>query len=261
MSEIDQTLQIMEQLRDPDNGCPWDIKQTHSSIAKCAIEESYELISSIIKNDPKGIKEELGDLLLQVIFHSQIANEEGNFNFNDVVKELNNKLVRRHPHVFDEKIKKKKITAAEQERVWESIKRSEKNTDETDVFSHLNDSLPPSKKAIVIQNIARTFNFDWESKDQVICKIKEEIDELEESFEHKDKTLEEFGDILFSVINLSRHLDIDPEIAIEYANKKFIDRFTKLKDLLAKKSIDMKNANIEQLNDAWEEVKKSEVNL
>ena len=251
----------MEQLRDPDSGCPWDIKQTHSSIAKCSIEESYELISSIIKNDPEGIKEELGDLLLQVIFHSQIANEKGNFNFNDVVKGLNSKLVRRHPHVFDEKIKKKKITAAEQELVWDTIKRNEKDTNQTDIFSDLNDSLPPSKKAIVIQNIAKTFDFDWESKDQVICKIKEEIDELEDSFEDKDKTLEEFGDILFSVINLARHLNIDPETAIEYANKKFMDRFTKLMDLFAKKSIDMKNANMEQLNDAWEEVKKSEVDL
>ena len=133
--------------------------------------------------------------------------------------------------------------------------------DRTDIFSYLNDSLPPSKKAIVIQNIAKTFDFDWESKDQVICKIKEEIDELEDSFEDKDKTLEEFGDILFSVINLARHLNIDPETAIEYANKKFMDRFTKLLDLFAKKSIDMKNANMEQLNDAWEEVKKSEVDL
>ncbi len=140
-------------------------------------------------------------------------------------------------------------------------KINQKYNNQNYFFYYLNDSLPPSKKAIVIQNIAKTFDFDWESKDQVICKIKEEIDELEDSFEDKDKTLEEFGDILFSVINLARHLNIDPETAIEYANKKFMDRFTKLLDLFAKKSIDMKNANMEQLNDAWEEVKKSEVDL
>ena len=123
MSEIDKTLQIMKQLRDPDSGCPWDIKQTHSSIAKCSIEESYELISSIIKNDTEGIKEELGDLLLQVIFHSQIALENKEFDFFDVVENLKEKLIRRHPYVFD---KSKKHTKEEQTAIWEKIKRAEK---------------------------------------------------------------------------------------------------------------------------------------
>ena len=123
MSEIDKALQIMEQLRDPDSGCPWDIKQTHSSIAKCSIEESYELISSIIKNDTEGIKEELGDLLLQVIFHSQIALENKEFDFFDVVENLKEKLIRRHPYVFD---KSKKHTKEEQTAMWEKIKRAEK---------------------------------------------------------------------------------------------------------------------------------------
>ena len=251
----------MEKLRDKDKGCPWDIKQDHNSIAHCSIEEAYELVSAIAKNDQENIKEELGDLLLQVIFHSQIAKENNIFDFNDVIKTLSKKLITRHPNVFDPDYDKK-ISADEQSRLWDEIKKKEKkqNTNKAS-FETISSSLSPIQKSKEIQKEASKKNFDWDSTEDVFEKVYEELNELKSIQHKKDQAKEELGDLFFILINLARHLQIDPDIAIESANQKFMRRFLKLEEIAKKRNQNIENANIDDLDELWEEVKRGEKSL
>ena len=251
----------MEKLRDKDKGCPWDIKQDHNSIAHCSIEEAYELVSAIAKNDQENIKEELGDLLLQVIFHSQNAKENNSFDFNDVIEGLSKKLITRHPNVFDPDFDEK-ITADVQSKLWNEIKEKEKNQNTNKVsFESISSSLSPIQKSKEIQKEASKKNFDWDSTEDVFEKVYEELNELKSTLQKKDKAKEELGDLFFILINLAKHLRIDPDIAIESANQKFMRRFIKLEEIAKKRNQNLENANIDDLDELWEEVKRGEKSL
>ena len=227
----------MEKLRDKDEGCPWDIKQDHNSIAHCSIEEAYELVTAIAKNDQENIKEELGDLLLQVIFHAQIAKENNAFHFDDVIEALSKKLITRHPNVFDPDFDAK-ISADEQSKLWNEIKKKEKKQNTNKVsFESISNSLSPIQKSKEIQKEASEKNFDWNSTEDVFEKVYEELKELRSIQNRKDQAKEELGDLFFVLINLAKHLQIDPDIAIESANQKFIRRFLKLEEIAISGSI------------------------
>ena len=261
MADIDPLLELMERLRDKDKGCPWDIKQDHSSIAHCSIEEAYELVSAIAKNDQENIKEELGDVLLQVIFHSQIAKENNAFDFNDVIEVLSKKLITRHPNVFDPDFDLK-ISADEQSKLWDEIKEKEKKQKINKVsFESISDSLSPIQKSKEIQKEASKKNFDWDSSEDVFEKVYEELNELKSIQHKKDQAKEELGDLFFVLINLAKHLQIDPDIAIESANQKFMRRFLKLEEIAKKRNQNIENANIDDLDELWEEVKRGEKSL
>lgn len=248
----------MEKLRDKDEGCEWDIKQDHNSIAHCSIEEAYELVAAIINNDQKNIKEELGDLLLQIIFHSQIAKENNAFDFNDVIEVLSKKLVTRHPNVFNPDFDVK-ISADDQSKLWNEIKEKEKkqNTNKAS-FESIPSSLSPIQKSKEIQKEASKKNFDWNSTEDVYEKVYEELKELKSIQHRKDRAKEELGDLFFALINLAKHLQIDPDIAIESANQKFMRRFLKLEEIAKKRNQNIENANIDDLDKLWEEVKRGE---
>ncbi len=252
----------MAKLRDKDDGCPWDQAQTSDSISNYAIEEAYELLVAIQNNDEENIKEELGDLLLQIIFHSQIAEESGRFTFQDIIDGLSSKLIRRHPNVFDDK-KIKLSSAVEQSKIWEEIKEKEKvsHQDEKDQFVSISNSLPTIKRSKEIQNIAANNKFDWENSYQVIEKIREEILELEEAMEHNKGIKGELGDLLFSIINLSRHLEMDLDVALEKANQKFMKRFNAMVANFKKEGLNISTSNAKKLNEMWEQVKENEEGL
>ncbi len=252
----------MAKLRDKDDGCPWDQAQTSDSISNYAIEEAYELLVAIQNNDEENIKEELGDLLLQIIFHSQIAEESGRFTFQDIIDGLSSKLIRRHPNVFDDK-KIKLSSAVEQSKIWEEIKEKEKvsHQDKKDQFISISNSLPTIKRSKEIQNIAANNKFDWENSYQVIEKIREEILELEEAMEHNKGIKGELGDLLFSIINLSRHLEMDLDVALEKANQKFMKRFNAMVANFKKEGLNISTSNAKKLNEMWEQVKENEEGL
>ncbi len=251
----------MERLRDKDKGCPWDIKQDHNSIAHCSIEEAYELVAAITKNDQENIKEELGDVLLQVIFHSQIAKENNAFDFNDVIEVLSKKLITRHPNAFDPDFDLK-ISADEQSKLWDEIKEKEKKQNINKVsFESISGSLSPIQKSKEIQKEASKKNFDWDSTEDVFEKVYEELNELKSIQHKKDQAKEELGDLFFVLINLAKHLQIDPDIAIESANQKFMRRFLKLEEIAKKRNQNIENANIDDLDKLWEEVKRGEKSL
>ncbi len=274
-------IEMMRYLRSK-NGCIWDREQTHDSIKKNLIEESYEAVEAIENKDYQGLKEELGDILLQVVFHSQIASENNNFELSDVLKGIINKLYRRHPHVFGNKVfsNSKEILAN-----WEEIKKVERESNPKKTKSIFNDIpkiMPSLHYADEIQKRAARLGFDWENTKDVFFKVKEEFDELNNIFlkyysgsdaaivknANKPENLEnsklyyeimaEIGDILFSIVNLSRHLNIDSEDALKLACKKFIERFNKMEKLAEKRVLNFKDLTIDDKDKLWDEVKLDE---
>src|SRR6478735_3362137 len=213
-------LKIMDELREQ---CPWDKKQTIESIRHLTIEETFELSDAILKKDSNEIKKELGDLLLHIVFYSRIASETGDFNIKDVIESLCEKLIFRHPHIYGDV---KANTAEEVSQNWEQIKQKEKGGNKT-VLSGVPNSMPALLKAYRIQEKARAVGFDWEKPEQVYDKVKEELAEFEKEVKnkHQENAEKEFGDILFSLINYARFVNINPEDALEQTNKKFIQRF------------------------------------
>ena len=227
MTEINKLEEIIKKLRNPEDGCPWDIKQTHLTLLPYLIEEAYEVVDAIRNKESSEIKEELGDLLLQILLHSTIEEEKKIFTFQDVVNLLNKKLIRRHPHVFKTK---KKLTDKQLKAQWKKIKIKEgKINDKDSPFQTLNISQPALLQALEISLISKELKFDWVNYEGPLKKVKEELNEVIEEKEkiNSDHTKleEEVGDLLFSVVSLSRHLKINPEIALLNANKKFISRF------------------------------------
>jgi len=258
MSEhpFDRLSGIMQKLRAP-GGCPWDAEQTHSSLKRYLIEECYEVIEAIDTKDDDLLKEELGDLLLQPIFHASIAEERGAFSMNDVIQTLCDKLIRRHPHVFSNHI----ISSSdEQVENWEKIKKTEKGDKRRLTLSGIPPHLPAILKASKISEKASRVGFDWEDQHQVFSKIREEMVELEETLYHGDQKRieEELGDLLFAVINLGRFLSIDPENALQKTISKFTSRFNHIEDSLLKRGTTPQNATIEEMEMLWQEAKKIE---
>jgi tetrapyrrole methylase family protein/MazG family protein len=247
-------LRIMELLRSPD-GCPWDREQTHESIKKSLIEETYEVIEAINKNDSELLCEELGDVLLQVVFHSQMAKENGAFGFDEVVDGVCKKLVERHPHVFGEV---RADTSDEVLKNWEEIKNKSKNRKTTaESMASVPRELPALMRGQKLQSKAKKVGFDWPDIDGALEKLDEETAELKTAIASGDgdSCFEELGDLLFSAVNVSRFLGCDAEEALTAANDKFLARFEQVERLANERGIDMKNTPLEQLDMLWEEVK------
>lgn len=253
---IDDLRDIMVQLRG-ENGCPWDRAQTHQSIKKSMIEECYEAIDALDSGDDHAFANELGDVLLQVIFHSRLAEERGAFNFDDVVNEICTKLITRHTHVFG---KDKAVSAEEALGQWEKNKKKEKNLDSyTAMLKDVPHYLPALMRSEKIQKKAGSVGFDWEEAEPVYGKVEEEMNEVREAVKQgsEDKIEEEYGDFLFAVVNLGRHIGVTPEIALTKASDKFIKRFEKMEKAAIDKNEDMAKMTASQLDFLWESAKES----
>lgn len=275
-SAIEKLQEIMAMLRDKVHGCPWDLDQTFVSLIPHTIEEVYEVADAIEKNDIDNIVDELGDLLFQVIFYAQIGNEEKIFNFEDVANAIVRKLLRRHPHVFPTGDAKsfgrgKKISSDEVVTNWESIKLEEKkekleeNNSESarSVFDNLPGALPALQKSVKLQKLAGKVGFDWPDTSDVLVKLKEEIVELEEAIgkSNKQEIESEFGDVLFTAVNMARHLNVDPELALRGANGRFKNRVVWIENELGKNGEFVSDKNIDDLNQLWNEAKRHEIEL
>jgi nucleoside triphosphate diphosphatase len=232
-STIEDLLAIMARLRDPERGCPWDIKQSFASVAPYTIEEAYEVADAIDRNALGELRDELGDLLLQVVFHAQMAREQNAFDFSDVVAAICDKMVRRHPHVFGDAVVR---DAAAQTLAWEQIKRAEKGGDDPSVLADISRGLPEWIRARKLQKRAATVGFDWSGSTQVLHKLDEELQELRDEINAgapREKIADEFGDVLFVLCNLGRKLDIDVSCALRGANAKFERRFRRMEQVAA----------------------------
>lgn len=254
IEEFKKLLDIMDELRAK---CPWDKKQTLESLRKLTIEETYELADAILQNDLQEIKKELGDILLHIVFYSKIGSEKGAFDIGDVLEGINKKLVYRHPHIFgdvDVDGSPKKV-----EENWEALKLKEKGGNKR-VLEGVPAAMPALVKANRIQEKARGVGFDWEYKEQVWDKVKEEVDELSHEIDQvdKDKIEAEFGDLLFAVVNAARLYGVDPEAALERTNLKFIKRFNYLENETLLKGKSLHDMSLAEMDEIWEEAKKEE---
>ena len=261
--ELRALIDVMAKLRDPKDGCAWDLQQNHASIAPYTIEEAYEVQDAIEKNDMDGLRDELGDLLLQVVFQSRIGEEAGHFNFADVAQSITHKMIRRHPHIFGDETYR---NADEQRKAWEDIKAEERQTkNATRLLDDVATTLPAMMRAIKLQKRASRIGFDWDNADHVFDKIKEELDEVEAELKPKtgDKSRDlsrlkdEIGDLLFVVINLARKLDIDPEDALKSTNLKFTNRFNYIEEVIVSKGKSLKETSLEEIENLWQEAKKN----
>jgi len=251
---ITRLLDIMARLRDPEHGCPWDSEQTMLSLLSYTLEEAYEVADAIEQGHDEEVPKELGDLLFQVIFYCQIAQEEGSFDFEQVVTELSDKLERRHPHVFGEH----QISKQELEQVWHQSKAKERQ--EKELHSALDDvplSLPALTRAQKLQRRAANEGFDWPDHIGVLDKMQEEILELKTAISNNDASEieDEMGDLLFTAVNLSRHLEQDSESCLRRASIKFERRFRRVEELIAKDNTDIKQLSIEQMDAYWKQAK------
>jgi len=259
MESINRLLEIMKTLRDPEHGCPWDKEQGFSSIAPYTIEEAYEVADAIERNDMGDLCAELGDLLFQVVYHAQIAEEKGSFNFEDIVDGIIIKLLQRHPHVFGDK---QIDNAKAQPRAWERFKVQEREIKLNGKYISVIDgvilNMPSLSRAQKIQSRAATVGFDWKDTQSVLEKVNEEITELRrELSDRPDKTrvMEELGDLLFTCVNLARHMDIDAEAALRSANYKFETRFRYIEDMLSEQNKRFEDVSLEELDKLWEAAK------
>jgi ATP diphosphatase len=269
---IADLIAVMAALRTPVTGCPWDLEQSFATIAPYTIEEAYEVADAIARRDLADLKEELGDLLLQVVYHARLADEEGAFGFDDVVDAIVTKMVRRHPHVFGDEAAR---SAGAAKGWWERIKAEEKaakalvsgsdaaGLTPDQVQSLLDDvpvALPALIRAVKLQDKAAKAGFDWPSLAPVLAKMKEELAELEEcvASANRAKIEEEFGDLLFVIANVARHLRLDPEAALRAANQKFIRRFRHIEERLAARGKTPEQSNLEEMDALWNEAKAQE---
>lgn len=255
MEDFDRLVGIFEKLRAP-GGCPWDAEQDHKSISKCAIEEAYELADAIDDGDVGHLREELGDLLLQVVFHSVIAKDLGEFTIREVINDLADKLIYRHPHVFgDENVS----DSGEVIRNWDRLKKKEEGkTGRKSILDGIPEALPGLLYARKIQSAASRVGFDWKDPEGVIDKVREEAQELHEAIRNKDeKEIEsEIGDLLFSIVNLARYTGVDPETALRKTNRKFRKRFSKIEDEAKRKGVSLEDMSLEEMDAVWNSAKK-----
>ncbi len=257
-AEIARLLNIMEQLRNPDGGCPWDLEQNFRTIAPYTVEEAYEVADAIERNDMASLKDELGDLLFQTVFHAQMAHEEGLFNFDDVAAAISDKMERRHPHVFGDAAFR---TADQQTDAWEEQKASERSAKgETSLLADVPFGLPGLTRAVKLQKRAARVGFDWTDARDVLAKITEETKELAEAVDEgdPDDIEDEFGDLLFVLANLSRHLKVDPEAALRRANEKFTRRFQYIEKSLNNAGRNIAKSNLHDMEALWNEAKSLE---
>lgn len=255
--------QLMAMLRDRQHGCPWDQKQTHATIAPYTIEEAYEVMDAVLQQDPQHLCEELGDLLFQVVFQAQIAAENGDFTFDDVVRVLMEKMLRRHPHVFPDGTLSSFGQAAEitEEQIsenWQRIKAAEKASKPQHLLDAVPTGMGPLEQAVKIQKTAAKVGFDWSEVAPVFAKIREELNELEQAYQHlsQDEVEAELGDVLFAVANLARHSQVSPDVALGRTNRKFRHRFAYIEQVLSGRGVALTDCSLEQLDELWDEAKR-----
>jgi MazG family protein len=256
-------LAVMARLRDPETGCPWDAKQSFETIAPYTIEEAYEVADAIDRGDKSGLKDELGDLLLQVVYHAQMANEEGSFAFDDVADAITRKMIRRHPHVFEDPTRRDAFLGS---GLWEQIKAEEKaeRGEAIDPSSILNDvpvGMPGLTRAAKLQKRAAEVGFDWSDVGLIIEKVEEELAELKEAIAHgepQERIADEFGDVAFVLANVARHLHVDPESALRGTCNKFIRRFQHIETALAAEGRTPKDADLDEMEALWNAAKQAE---
>lgn len=259
MKELKRLLHIMKSLRDPKSGCPWDREQTIDSIKGYTIEETYELIDAIDRDDINDIKDELGDLLFHIIFYSEMADEKGYFDFKSVVEQVSNKLERRHPHVFSNE----KVEDSEQVKaLWEKIKKEERRESTRHVEEKLLDDvgkhMPALQTATRLQKRAASVGFDWNNSEDILDKLDEELKELREAVNNGDNMehiTEELGDLMFCCVNLARYCRIDSELALRATNEKFIKRFNYIEKSLQKSNKTLEESTLEEMDALWDEAK------
>jgi ATP diphosphatase len=266
--DISRLIEIMAQLRTPVTGCPWDLEQNFETIAPYTIEEAYEVADAIARNDLDDLKDELGDLLLQVVYHSRMAEEQNAFAFGDVVEAICRKMIRRHPHVFADK--DGNIASAGVKSAWERIKAEEKaeraarrpreSVSTDSLLSNVKSGQPALTRALALQRKASTVGFDWNDPRAVLQKIREEADEIEAALDRDDQTeiAAETGDLMFALVNLARHVDADPETVLRGANAKFERRFGYIERALASQGRTLEAASLAEMDAQWNEAKAAE---
>jgi MazG family protein len=274
MTRFDDLISIIQTLRHPISGCPWDKEQTASSLIPNFIEEVYEAVEAIEDDDPSGLCEELGDITLHVIFQALIAEEKGHFSLDDVLSRVIEKLIRRHPHVFQQQHigESRDLDALQVQENWEKIKLAEKSDSRVSVLQGIPRNLPALIQASRMQEKAARVGFDWDTYEPIFDKINEEIDEVRQEINKRslqadslaistdaDDLEMEVGDLLFAVVNLARKLGIDSESALRKSNQKFSDRFQRLERLCSEKKINMPDVGLEVLDELWEYIKKNRV--
>ncbi|MEO1238327.1 MAG: nucleoside triphosphate pyrophosphohydrolase [Pseudomonadota bacterium] len=255
---LPRLLAIMRALRDPETGCPWDIEQTFETIAPYTIEEAYEVADAIERGDMDDLRDELGDLLLQVVYHAAIGEERGHFDFDAIARAISDKMVARHPHVFGDESRDK--SAAQQTRDWEAVKAAERaGKAETRTLDGVAMGLPALTRALKLQKRLARVGFDWGNDGPVLDKIAEEISELAEAREMShDKTEDEFGDLLFVMVNLARHWGVDPEAALRRTNAKVSRRFAWIEDRLAESGKSPAESDLAEMDALWDKAKAAE---
>jgi len=258
--KLRELTQLIKKLRAPD-GCPWDQQQKKEDIGKYILEEAYEVVDSLDKSNPQALKEELGDLLFQILFLAEISAESDFFSFGDVMDGINEKMIRRHPHVFGDK---KVNSVQEVKDNWQKIKKKERNNknDEYSLFASVPRSFPALKRAQKITSIASTYGFDWTGTEGILEKLKEELQEFDDAIKkssNNHKIEEELGDILFTIVNVSRHLSIDAETALSKTTEKFLQRFSYVTKQLSALGIPPAKATLAQMDALWNEAKIKEL--
>jgi ATP diphosphatase len=258
--DIIRLLEIMAALRTPGSGCPWDLEQDFASIAPYTLEEAYEVADAIARGDLQDLREELGDLLLQVVFHARMAQEQGAFDFGDVVEAITGKLIRRHPHVFGDQ---RGLSTQDVESLWQRIKGEEKAakpTREAGALAGVPANLPALTRALKLQAKAGKVGFDWNDPLAVLHKIREEADEIEAEIRagQSNAAAAEVGDLLFAVVNLGRHLNVDPEATLRGTNEKFMRRFASIERALASRGKTPEQSTLAEMDALWDEAKAAE---
>jgi len=261
--QLARAIDVVNKLRTPETGCPWDLEQDHQSLTQFLIEESYEFIHAVETKKIAKMKEEMGDVLLQVLLHSQIASESDNFNIEDVAKSMADKMIYRHPHVFKRNDGDETLSPEQVKINWEKLKKKE---DSYESFFKSEDAYMPSLMAAQkIGKRSKRVNFDWDNAEQVFDKVTEEYNEVKEEFIKPKRDLtrirEEIGDLLFSVVQFARHLDMEAEEVLRESNLKFIKRFNHLESSANKQNIDLMKCNVDQLEELWQRTKKELKNI
>lgn len=271
-SPVQRVRYLMARLREPEVGCPWDLKQDFSTIAPFTIEEAYEVADTIAREDYDHLKEELGDLFFQVVFYGQMAEERNLFRFDDVMKELETKLVRRHPHVFPEGTLESRILPGQQieeqqiKANWDAIKqqeKAEKNQLGESILDNVPGSMAPMKRTHKLQAVVAKKGFDWDDSQRVMDKLEEEIRELADEVRNEApvaRIADELGDLMFCCVNLARHYKLDPEMVLMNTNLKFERRFRHLEKALQEQGISLDDADLAQMEQGWQDAKQYESN-
>ncbi len=258
-NQVGRLLEVMAALRDPDNGCPWDLEQTFKTISAYTLEEAYEVVDAIERMDMHDLKDELGDLLFQVVFHARMAEEQGEFDFFDVAEAITEKLIRRHPHVFGDEVAG---SHEDLHRAWEQhkkIERLQKQQEHKSLLDGIASSMPALRWSSKLQKRAAHHGFDWDDIAPVFDKLQEEIEELKveiDKDDNQDRISDELGDILFACVNLSRHVGVNAEQALRDSNIKFISRFSVVEQLLQQDGRLMDECSVEELEAYWQKAKR-----